>query len=66
MEIEVNGDKREIESGLTLAQMLQDMNVVPVGTAVAVDSAIVPKGSWAEFKLAAGMKVDIFSLVAGG
>lgn len=66
MELEVNGERHEVEEGTTLAQLLQELKFTPNGTAVSVNDAIVPKGSWAEFVLAQGMKVDVFSLVAGG
>ena len=66
LELEINGERHEVAVGTTLAQLLEELNFATNGTAVAVDDSIVPKGSWADFKLAQGMKVDVFSLVAGG
>lgn len=64
--IEVNGKATEIAPGSTLSALLEQLNFALDGTAVAVDDAIVPKSTFGNFVLQADMKVEVFSLVAGG
>lgn len=64
--IQVNHEAREVAEGTTLAALLAAMELPAEGTACAVNETIVPKSKWSEYKLQAGMNVDIFSLVAGG
>lgn len=66
MQIEVNNEPREVAQGQSLKELMASLQFPTEGTAVAVDDAIVPKSQWDSFVLTAGMKVDVFSLVAGG
>lgn len=62
----VNGTAREVAEGTTMTQLLASLNFALDGTAVAVNDEIVPKSTFEGFVLEANMKVDVFSLVAGG
>lgn len=64
--IEVNGKNTEIAPGTTLSALLEKLNFALDGTAVAVDDAIVPKSTFGSFELQDKMKIEVFSLVAGG
>ncbi len=67
MKIIYNGEAREVRDGLSLGEfIIDDLKLVPEGTAVAVDGAIVKKTQWQSFMLKEGMNVDVFSMVAGG
>lgn len=66
MLIQVNGKDHEVEQGTTLSTLLQDLGFALDGTAVAVNDEIVPKSTFDQYILNDHMKVDIFSLVAGG
>lgn len=66
MEITLNGTALKVAPGTSLAQLLQEHHGTLNGAAVAVNGAIVPRSEWPNYTLAAGMAVDVFSLVAGG
>lgn len=64
--IEVNTKVTQIAPGTTLSALLEQLNFALDGTAVAVDDTIVPKSTFGSFELKDHMKVEVFSLVAGG
>lgn len=66
MQITVNGQAHEVAEGATLSDLLASLKIALDGTAVAVNDEIVPKSRFGEFALSANMRIDIFSLVAGG
>ncbi len=66
MIIEVNGERTELETTTTVAELLAKLKVPQEGTAVAINDSIVPKSTFAQRTLEPQDKVDIFSLVAGG
>lgn len=66
MQVIINGQAQEVAEGTTISQLLSSLNIALDGTAVAVDDAIVPKSQFDTFVLTFAMRVDIFSLVAGG
>ncbi|MCR5536604.1 MAG: sulfur carrier protein ThiS [Succinivibrio sp.] len=55
-----------LDDELTLLEFVRSQGLSEQGVAAAVNEEIIPKRSWAEFRLADGMQVDIFNLVAGG
>jgi sulfur carrier protein len=64
----VNGEPREVESGLTVEALVASMTPVPEGrgVAVAVDGEVVPRGAWGRTALPAGARVEIVTAVQGG
>lgn len=62
----VNGQEHEVAEGTTLSQLLTSLQIALDGTAVAVNDEIVPKSKFGDFVISAAMRIDIFSLVAGG
>lgn len=64
--IEVNGRATTIAPGTTLSALLEELKFSLDGTAVAVNESIVPKSTFGTFVLQNNMKVEVFSLVAGG
>lgn len=66
MQIVLNGQAHEVAAGTTLTELLASLNIALDGTAVSVNDEIVPKSKFGEFALSEAMRVDIFSLVAGG
>lgn len=66
MQVIVNGQAHEVAQDTTLSQLLSSMHIALDGTAVAVNDEIVPKSNFGNFKVNEAMRIDIFSLVAGG
>ncbi|MBV8150663.1 MAG: sulfur carrier protein ThiS [Candidatus Eremiobacteraeota bacterium] len=67
MQARVNGEKREFEEGLTLAQLMERLGVPRErGFAVAVNDAVVPRAQQDEFRPRDGDAIEIIRAVAGG
>lgn len=66
MKINFNGQTIEIAENTTLLCFVKDKGIVIDGSAASVNDSIVPKSTWSTFVLLEGMKVDVFTLVAGG
>jgi sulfur carrier protein len=62
----INGERRELPDGTTLATLLDELGVAPVGIAVAVNDSVVRKTTFAAHPLADGDTVEIIRAVAGG
>jgi sulfur carrier protein len=65
MNIKVNGEDRQI-SQLTLAELLEELQVMPAGVAVEVNLKIIKKADYNKYRLAAGDVVEIVNFVGGG
>jgi sulfur carrier protein len=66
MTIVVNGEPTDVAAGLTVEQLLKDLDVPTRGVAVAVDAEVVPRSSWSAFTLADGARVEVLIAVQGG
>lgn len=66
MQIAVNGETRETPDGLTVAELLDTLNVPRQATAVEVNRTLVPRSEHADHVLAGGDTVEIVTLVGGG
>lgn len=64
--IRVNGEPREVPAGTTLAEVVAALSTAPSGIAAAVNEAVVPRGRWADTRLADGDRVEILTAVQGG
>lgn len=66
MRIRLNGEPREIESGLTVAQLLESLGFGTGPVAVAVNAEVVPRAEHAGRALRDDDEVEIIHAVAGG
>lgn len=66
MQIEVNGKRREIASGTTIAELLNDLAVKQPHVAVEVNLEVVPRARHAETTLQDGDRLEVVTLVGGG
>ena len=73
MNVTVNGERRELPTGATLAsvvELLAGDNAVPAaaprGVAVALDSEVVPRGAWPTTRLSEGARVEVLAAIQGG
>ena len=66
MIVQINGKDREIEEGVQLDQLLSDLNISTIGTAVELNREVVPKRTYAETPLSDGDIVEIIRMVGGG
>jgi len=66
MQIFVNGEARDVEAGTTLAQLLAELCVQSRHVAVEANMQLVPRAAHAEYRLTAGDRLEIVTLVGGG
>lgn len=66
MRIVLNGEEREVADGLTVAGLLETLDVPRRYVAVERNREIVPRARHAETVLADGDRVEIVTMVGGG
>lgn len=63
--VTVNGTAYEFPEQLTVAQLLQRLELPERGVAVAVNGALFPKTQWSQ-PVEGGWKIDVLTAVQGG
>jgi len=66
MIVVVNGERRELPEGSTVAQVVERLGAAPSGVAVAMDGEVVPRASWAGTAVPEGAAIDVLTAVQGG
>jgi thiamine biosynthesis protein ThiS len=66
MQLTINGQSRQVDEGLTVAQLLSELRLEAKPVAVEVNLELVPKQRHAEHRLADGDRLEIVTLVGGG
>ena len=67
MKVLVNGKNVEVEADkATIANLMSQLEVVPVGVAVAIGTAVIPQAKWEEYQIEEGSKVTIIRATQGG
>ena len=66
MTITLNGEEVPLDGPLMLADLISQRYGEPRGVAVAVDEAVVPRGSWLSYALVPGQRVEVVTAVQGG
>ncbi len=65
-EILVNGEKRSVPAGQTLAELVRDLDLEGRRVAVEVNEEIVPRSRYAEHVLNGGDRVEVVAAIGGG
>jgi sulfur carrier protein len=66
MNIQVNGEGREIAAGSTVANLLGELGVAQPHVAVEVNLEVVPRAEHRDTILNDGDRVEVVTLVGGG
>ena len=68
MNIKVNGETKEVSPGLTLHQLLLDLEIDPSrpGIAVAIGQEVVLRSQWAETEIQQESEIEIIRAAQGG
>jgi sulfur carrier protein len=68
MTVTINGARRELPAGATVATVVASLENVPDGrgVAVAVEGAVVPRAQWPRTQLREGANVEVVVAVQGG
>ena len=64
--VEVNGEQRQIDSGLTVLEYLKALGIEPDRVAVELNRAILKKADWPQREIEAGAQLEIVHFVGGG
>jgi sulfur carrier protein len=67
--VTVNGERRELPAGATVASVVAGLSGAPPegrGVAVAVEGEVVPRGAWERTLLAEGAHLEVVAAVQGG
>jgi sulfur carrier protein len=66
--VTVNGDRRELPAGATVASVVASLPNAPEGrgVAVAVEGEVVPRARWSDVALTDGANVEVVVAVQGG
>ncbi len=66
IEITVNGQRVEIETSMTVEQLLDTVDVPPNYLAVEVNAEVVPREKYTTVVVGPGDDVEVVTLVGGG
>jgi len=66
VQVVVNGENREINSGETVSGLLKSLEIELERVAVELDRRIVKRAQWEETLLRDGAQVEIVQFVGGG
>ncbi len=64
--IHVNGEPTDVAPDLTVAALLERLDVPDRGVAVAVDAEVVPRGQWSTRVVEEGAHVEVVGAIQGG
>jgi sulfur carrier protein len=62
----LNGERRELAAGTTVAQLVAGLDAPERGTAVALDAEVVPRSQWASTVVPDGAQVEVLTAIQGG
>lgn len=77
-DISLNGTDRTVPDGTTVTELVSELLGVQInpdgrradgtglGVAVAVDGAVVPRGTWSRTAVSSGQAVEVVNAVQGG
>ena len=66
MSISINGERREIREGTTVAELIADLALPPEHVAVELNQALLKRALFAETRLQEGDALELVTLVGGG
>lgn len=66
MTVFINGESQQLDDGITIGQLLENLNLTQKRLAVEVNLAIVPRSEFANHKLKAQDKIEIVQAIGGG
>ncbi len=66
MKIRVNGNDREVEEGIRLVSLMDQLGLKPQSTVVERNGAIVERKAYSETTLTQGDELELIRFVGGG
>jgi thiamine biosynthesis protein ThiS len=66
MIIQINGEERKIDPGLSIAQLLEDLGIRPARVVVELNRHVLSREAFTTTALREGDKIEIVHFVGGG
>ena len=66
MIVSLNGEDKNLDEGLSLAELIEMLELTGKRLAVEINQEIVPKSQHAEYKIKSGDKIEIVHAIGGG
>jgi thiamine biosynthesis protein ThiS len=66
VKIQVNGEPRDVEDGLTIGALLEELKIRPARVVIEVNREIVGRDAYASTRLKDGDTLEIVHFVGGG
>lgn len=66
LQVQLNGEPRELPDASTVAVAVAELTAAPSGVAAAVNGDVIPRGAWAATMLRDGDQVEVVTAVQGG
>ena len=66
MKLRLNGEPYETRPGITLDELLAELELGGAKVAVAINGSVAPRGSHSAMRLTEGDEVEVIQAVAGG
>ncbi len=66
MQIIINGEKREIRDGTSLAELIKELGLEGKVMAAAINMQIIKQDKWDDTLLSDGDKIELLDFVGGG
>ncbi|HLN99982.1 MAG TPA: sulfur carrier protein ThiS [Pyrinomonadaceae bacterium] len=66
MQIQINGEPREVEQNLSLANLVEVLNLKAEQIAIELNQKVVRRAQWNEILLQASDQIEIVHFVGGG
>jgi len=66
MQLHINGDRRDFDSPLTLANLVEHLGMKQDRVAVELNGNIIPRDQWSETNLSEGDRLEVVHFVGGG
>jgi thiamine biosynthesis protein ThiS len=66
LQVEVNGESRDVPDSITLADFVAHLSLAPERLAIELNCRVVRRADWHQTDLKAGDRVEIVHFVGGG
>ncbi len=66
MQIYINGEEQQVSSDMTMAQLIEQLELQDQRLAVEVNEELVPRSTFPQHRLQAGDRVEIVHAIGGG
>lgn len=66
MQVTINGDRHQLEDGVSLSELLENLELTGKRVAVEINESIVPKSQHSNWTIQADDTIEIIHAIGGG